>query len=129
MASTVRSLSGAAVAAAAMYWLDPTCGRRRRARFRDRIVSVAREVRNGIAVGSRDLAHRLRGVTRGLRTLFDDDAVDDPVLSARVRACIGRVVAHPGALEVTAVRGRIFLRGAILAQEHGHLMRTVASVR
>src|ERR1700704_3302476 len=98
MASTVRSVSAAVVTAAAMYWLDPTSGRRRNARFRDQLGGATRHVRRAIGVGSRDLAHRLRGVAARIRSLFDDDAVDDPTLVERVRASLGRAIAHPGAL-------------------------------
>jgi uncharacterized membrane protein len=60
---------------------------------------------------------------------LDDDVVDDPILVERVRTCFGRTVAHPGALEVSAVRGRVILKGPILAQEYTQLMRAVAAVR
>jgi uncharacterized membrane protein len=129
VSSTLRSLSGAAVTAAVMYWLDPSSGRRRRARFRDRLGSAARDMRAAVGVGSRDLAHRLRGAAARTRSLFDADVVDDPTLVERVRTCLGRTVAHPGALEVSAVEGRVILRGPILVQEYLQLMRAVAAVR
>ena len=117
------------VTAAAMYWLDPASGRRRRARFRDRLAHTARDSWKAVELGSRDLGHRLRGAVARTRSLFDDKVVDDPTLVERVRACLGRAVAHPGALEVSAVGGRVILRGPILAQEYRQLIRAVAAVR
>jgi uncharacterized membrane protein len=129
MTSTLRRLSGAAVAAAAMYWLDPVSGRRRRARLRDQLGSTARDAWDAVEMSSRDLAHRLRGMTARARSLLDKGVVDDPVLAARVRACLGRAVAHPGALEVSAVQGRVILKGPVLVHEYRQLLRATARVR
>jgi uncharacterized membrane protein len=129
MASTLRSVSGAAVAAAAMYWLDPASGRRRRARLRDQLRSAASDMWDGLVVGGRDLAHRLQGAAARARSSFDEDVIDDSVLVERVRTRLGRAVSHPRAVDVTASQGRVILRGPVLAQEYPQLMRAVAAVR
>jgi len=55
--------------------------------------------------------------------------VDGTVLAERVRACMGRVVSHPGAIDVTASEGRVVLSGAVLAHEYRALMRAAQSAR
>ncbi|MGH8218431.1 MAG: SRPBCC family protein [Steroidobacteraceae bacterium] len=129
MSSATRCLSGAALAAAAMYWFDPTSGRRRRARLRDRATSLMKDTRHGVDVGTRDLAHRVGGIAAEARHLFDSAEIDDGVLGERVRACLGRAVSHPGAVEIETRGGRVVLRGAVLAHEYPQLMDCVRGVR
>ena len=125
MNSALRSLGGAALAAAAMYWFDPTSGRRRRARLRDQLTSASGDLRTAIDVGGRDLAHRVRGTLAVARSAYNGSRVNDSVLSERVRAALGRAVSHPGAIDVTVYNGRVTLSGAVLADEFPHLMRAV----
>jgi len=122
-------LSAAALAAAAMYCFDPTSGRRRRARLRDRVSSILKNTRHSFDVGTRDLAHRVGGIAAEARHLFDDGECDDGVLEERVRACLGRAVSHPGAIEVETSGGRIVLKGDVLAHEYPRLMDCVRAVR
>ncbi len=129
MSTASRCLSAAALSAAAMYWFDPVSGRRRRARLRDRLVSWVRDMRHTFDVGRRDLTHRMRGLAAEARHLFDDGEVNDAVLVERVRACLGRAVSHPGAIDVEAAAGRIALTGDVLAHEYSQLMDCVRAVR
>jgi uncharacterized membrane protein len=122
-------LTGAALAAAAMYWFDPTSGRRRRARLRDRALSLLNDTRHSVDVGTRDLAHRMGGIAAEARHLFDADEVEDGVLAERVRACLGRAISHPGAIELETAGGRVVLRGDVLAHEYPQLMDCVRAVR
>jgi len=112
-----------------MYWFDPTSGRRRRARLRDRALSLAKDTRHGVDVGARDLAHRMGGMAAEARHLFDDGQCDDGVLGERIRASLGRAVAHPGAVDVETAGGRVLLRGDVLAHEYPQLMDCVRAVR
>jgi uncharacterized membrane protein len=125
MNSALRTLGGAALAAAAMYWFDPTSGRRRRARLRDQLISASGDVRTAVNVGGRDLAHRIQGTLAVARSAYNGDRVNDGVLSERVRAALGRAVSHPGAIDVTVYDGRVTLTGAVLAEEFPQLMRAV----
>lgn len=129
MPSATRSLSAAVLSAAAMYWLDPSSGRRRRARLKDQLGSALRGARHTLDVGARDLGHRMEGVAAQVRYRFSDGSVDDSVLAERVRACLGRAVSHPGAIEAEIARGRVTLKGDVLAQEYPRLMRCVRGVR
>jgi hypothetical protein len=52
----------------------------------------------------------------------------DRALATRVRAKIGRYVAHPGAIEVSATRGCVVLTGSVLAHEHNELVDAIAAV-
>lgn len=126
MNAALRSLGGAVLAAAAMYWFDPASGRRRRARLRDKVASASSDLRNAIDVGGRDLAHRLQGALALTRSAYNNGSkVSDSVLSERVRAALGRVVSHPRAIDVAVSNGRVVLTGAVLTEEFPRLMRVV----
>ncbi len=113
-----------------MYWFDPVSGRRRRARLRDQLASTARDAGHIVDVGSRDLNHRFWGLlSKARHAATDDTGADDSVLEERVRACLGRAISHPGAIEVEAMSGRVTLRGDVLSHEHHDLTERVRSVR
>jgi hypothetical protein len=119
----------ALLGAAAMYWLDPDKGRRRRAIAVDKAARWSREVSHFAAVAARDLAHRLEGMrAQTMRPFRGADAPDDLRLIERVRAQIGRIVSHPHAIQVGASGGRIVLSGPVLAHEHPPLIAVVRSV-
>lgn len=109
--------------------LDPSVGRRRRARIRDKAISAAHVLSDALDATSRDVGNRTRGVIAELRARRSADAASDPVLVERVRARLGRSVRHVGAIEVTAREGRVTLHGPVLADEVKALVRRVASVR
>jgi len=69
------------------------------------------------------------GIAAEARHLFDDGVVDDGVLAERIRACLGRAVSHPGAVDVETAGGRVVLRGHVLAEEYPQLMNCVRAVR
>jgi uncharacterized membrane protein len=51
------------------------------------------------------------------------------VIADRVRAALGRLVSHPGAIEVEVENGRAILRGPVLADEADKLIEGVGKVR
>src|SRR5438552_11316229 len=119
-----------ALGAAAMYFLDPDKGRRRRAILRDRSRSAITEMLNFVSVAARDAAHRAQGVrAQAQRQLDHGGTPDDLKLRERVRARLGRVVSHPHAIQVGAYSGRVTLSGPILAGEVLQLLEAVRSVR
>jgi hypothetical protein len=111
-----------------MYVFDPEQGRRRRARISDKRTHVQTRVRNVVDKGKRDLANRAGSLAGRARSVFTRSNATDRVLAERVRAKMGRYVAHPGAIEVSATRGCVVLTGSILAHEHHELVDAVADV-
>src|SRR6266581_8047486 len=129
MKPSMRTLNGVLIAAAFMYCFDPTSGRRRRAQLRDQLLSIARKMGRGLDAAGRDLAHRTYGLAARAASAFNDGPVDDEVIAERVRSALGRVVSHPGAIDVSVALGRVELSGAILAQEYRSLIQAVEAIR
>jgi osmotically-inducible protein OsmY len=112
-----------------MYLLDPNTGRRRRALIRDKARSYWKDTGTAIGKKVRDTQNRARGMAAQARQRFGEgDVPTDAVLEARVRAQIGHVVSHAGAIGVTAHQGRVTLSGPISASEEGKLLATVEAV-
>src|SRR5215211_1158913 len=63
----VRMLGSFALGAAAMYFLDPRTGRRRRAKLRDQAVHAVVAERDLLGKARRDLEHRAHGVVSRLQ--------------------------------------------------------------
>ena len=121
-------LIGAAVGTAAMYLFDPDLGRRRRALIRDKAVSARTEAREIVDAGVRDLSHRATTLGKRATSPFRRRKTTDDVLAQRVRARMGRYVAHPGAIEVTATGTEVTLSGSILSHERDELILAAQSV-
>jgi hypothetical protein len=130
MNAVVRnSMVGAGIGAGLMFLLDPARGARRRALIRDKMVRAARKTRDGAGATRRDVSNRLHGVSAMARGRFRRGPVGDRVLLERVRAALGRVAAHPRALDVTARDGRVTLTGDVLASEVVSIMSAISGVR
>jgi uncharacterized membrane protein len=123
-----KFLRGALLGAAAMYWLDPVSGRRRRALTRQRFTHAAHQAVDETEVMARDLAHRARGIVRGARARLRPSPVDDTVLEERVRAKLGRVCSHPSSVEVVCHAGWVELTGPILRGEEERVIRAIKHV-
>ena len=130
MTPIAKSLASAAVGAAAMFWLDPGGGRRRRSLLRERLDSAGKELNHALAAARHDLGHRAQGTSARMRSNFAREEPSDRVLAERVRSALGRAVSHSGGIDVSATRdGRVRLNGAVLAHEHMDLLEVVSSVR
>lgn len=115
--------------AALMYFFDPRRGRARRARIADLATHIRRVEQQLVDKAARDAAHRARGLVRRVSSVRGAQThTEDAVLEARVRARLGRVVSHPHAIEVRARNGAVALRGAVLADESGRLVRAIRRV-
>lgn len=112
-----------------MYLLDPDRGRRRRALLRDKGVWAARKTGDCIEVTARDLRNRTQGLVTDIQSRFSSEAVDDTKLVERVRSKLGRVVSHPGAIQVIAQNGEVSLSGPILVAEIPELLACVNRVQ
>src|SRR5215212_7365948 len=121
-------LFSAAVGAAAMYFLDPQGGRRRRVRTRDKVERASRKLREAYDVTARDTRHRYMGIRAMSRRLLRREPVDAATLAARVRAVLGRYVSHSHAVEVTTYNGEVGLTGPVLAAEVPALLKAVKRV-
>lgn len=123
-------LVGTAVGAAAMYLLDPERGRRRRALIRDQLVHSGHKLQDAAGATAADVRNRAQGYRTTLRSsLSRNPPPADDVLGERVRAAIGRVCTHPGAIEVAATGGVVTLSGPVLAREVPLLIDRVFDVR
>lgn len=122
--------TSAAAGALAAWLLDPQSGRRRRAVARDRIRSRLHRLDDAARIALVDLRNRTAGTIASVcgRAAAEDDT-DDPVLAERVRATLGRVVSHPGSIDVSASAGVVTLRGPVLQHETASLLRAVRAVR
>jgi uncharacterized membrane protein len=129
MSNKGQAIAGLFAGAGLMFLLDPDRGARRRALLRDRAVSVRHRLAEGAEAAGRDLRNRAKGTAAQARSRFRREMVDDEILHERVRSALGRVVSHPGAVEVSVADGRVTLQGEVLEHEVAHLFRSVRGVR
>jgi hypothetical protein len=123
------ALAGIGVGAGIMYLVDPREGRRRRARVRELTIHSMHTVKTIAGVTSRDVEHRLSGLAAHmLGRLVEEETRSDDVLVARVRARLGRLVAHPGAIDVTASQGTVTVSGPIFEAEVEQLLEGIGAV-
>jgi hypothetical protein len=123
------ALASAGFGAGAMYLLDPSHGRRRRARLSEAATHAAHRGRAIVGMTARDVQHRLSGLTaRTLDRVIEEPAPSDDVLAERVRARVGRLVSHPGAIDVSASSGGITLSGPVFEAEVNQLLKGVGDV-
>ncbi|HSK01856.1 MAG TPA: SRPBCC family protein [Kofleriaceae bacterium] len=118
---------GILVGATLMYFFDPRRGRARRARIADLATHTWRVEQQLVGKAARDAAHRARGLVERVSHASSGPA-DDAVLEARVRARLGRVVSHAGAIEAHVKRGVLTLHGAVLAHEADRAIRALRQV-
>lgn len=123
------ALIGVGTGVAAMYFLDPDRGRRRRALLGDKITSATRALPQAARATGRDVSNRARGMWAEATNLFSSDAPVDQVVEARVRSKMGRACSHPHAVHVMSRDGNVTLEGEILADEVPSVLKCVRSVR
>jgi hypothetical protein len=118
---------GLVLGAGLMYLLDPSRGRTRRARIRDQITGALGDGREFLD----DAVHDLQNRGNRANGVVGRSAPPDPdeAIAERVRAKLGRYVAHPEAVSVEARNGSVTLIGAILRGEAESLIGAVSSVR
>ena len=115
-------LAGIAVGAGLVYFGDPYRGRRRRAHARDQVTHLTNAAEKAIDRSFRDLTNRAHGLFAEALDAAIPNRVPDEVLLDRVRTRLGRLVSHPGALEVRVAAGHVILRGDVLASEAPRLL-------
>jgi hypothetical protein len=122
---------GMLLGAGLMYLLDPDRGRRRRALIRDQVVHGAHEIddlRGEFASRARHLRNRARGALVETRARIIRQEIDDPVLEARVRSLLGRMVGDLSSIQVSAEHGRVTLRGVAAESELDTIAERVQEV-
>lgn len=125
MNKMLHAIIGAGIGAGAMYWFDPKQGAARRTLLRQRALHYRHELQSVAGKTAHDVQHRLRGVAAETVANLPLGSVSDPQVAERVRSAIGRMVAHPGAIDLQVLDGRVFLRGPILANEVDWLIARV----
>lgn len=121
-------LVGIATGAALAYFGDPYRGRRRRAHARDKVTHLTNVAEKAIDRSFRDLTNRAHGLFAEALDFVLPSCVPDEVLLERVRTRLGRLVSHPGALEVRVVDGHVMLRGDVLLEEAPRLAEGLAAI-
>lgn len=118
MNTVAKSVLGIALTAGAMYMLDPVSGNRRRLILRDRYAKAVRRVDDG----TRKMV-AMQAKLRPGRQHSDRHVAD------RIRDALGRVISHPGAIDVAVHDGRVILRGNVFAHEHERLLDAIRAVQ
>jgi len=120
-----------AAGALAMYYLDGTMGRRRRALARDKIVGASHEAADFVEDAGRQVADRARGVmaTGNLDRVSSSQPQSDAQLRERVRARMGHLVSHPRAIDVSVEEGVVRLSGQVLAKELDGLLSQLTDMQ
>lgn len=122
--------AAAAAGAALMYLLDPHQGARRRALLRDRAMAGKNNLQDYAEAQATRVVDRARGVAAEVKAKVSQDAsaMDDQQIGERIRSELGRLVSHPGAIEVTVLNGRAALSGDILVSEREPLLTALRNM-
>jgi hypothetical protein len=122
--------TGMTAGALLMFLFDPQSGRRRRSLLADKVLHYRRLLREGSRATWSDTRNRATGLWAGLLSYTSGEReVPDSVLESRVRSKLGRVVSHPGWLEVKADHGAVKVAGHVPEREKTRLLATVVSIR
>jgi osmotically-inducible protein OsmY len=113
-------LAGAAVGAAAAYFLDPQGGAKRRNETREKAVSKAKHGAQDVAGSAKQAADSARSKVHAVAPSMPGkgEAPDDVTLARKVETEIFRAADAPkGAVSVNAENGVVFLRGEVEQRE------------
>jgi hypothetical protein len=108
------TLGAAAAGALAMYYLDPELGAQRRR-------LLAELVRSGFPGERRQARQRMRAYHR----VTQADPQSDADLRDQIQTRLGRLVSHPGAIDVSVSNGVVRLSGRVLAKERDGMLEQV----
>ena len=116
MGTPLSFLAGAAVGAAAAYFLDPQGGAQRRNQTREKAVSKAKHGAQDATATAKHAAETARGKAQDVAPSMPGkgEAPDDVTLARKVETEIFRAADAPkGSVSVNAENGVVFLRGAL----------------
>jgi osmotically-inducible protein OsmY len=117
-----------AAGAAAMYYLDPDAGRRRRAMTRDKSLAAGRDLQENARQAGRRISNRAQGAVSEVSSGMDDAPVSDQKLEARIRSQLGHMVDRPGDIAVEVNDGHVVLSGTASDEEVASLTRELAGM-
>ena len=120
MANRLTFLAGAAVGAAAAYFLDPQGGAKRRNETRDTALSTVKHSAHDAAGSAKQAAGRARGAVHDVTPSMPGKGgtPDDVTLAHKVETEIFRSADAPkGSVSVNAENGVVFLRGTVEQRE------------
>lgn len=129
MNALFRTVTAFAVGAAAMYYLDPIAGRRRRALVRDQGMAAGHQVERYARAKVQHAADQVQGAAAKARAHLANAPVADEQLHERIRARLGHVVERPADVDVQVQEGHVVLSGSASAGEIEALAATVAAMR
>lgn len=112
--------AAAGAGAGLMYFLDPSRGKVRRRLVADKVASAYHKGVRLLDHKIADVEHRATGALAELKHAVAgcaEQPVPDAKLVARVRTRLGRSIAHPHAVHVEAVQGRVVLTGEVAPEE------------
>ena len=121
-------LTGLFLGAAAMYFLDPQTGKRRRALVRDQVTHATSVVKEVGQAQTKDFAQRATGMWSTLTSPLRRHDNSDRAINARIRTRLGRLVQHPEAIDTAVVNGCAALRGTVLPDELDRVLDAVRQV-
>ncbi|HEY0938620.1 MAG TPA: hypothetical protein VGE08_00865 [Steroidobacter sp.] len=123
MNSLARSIVGAAVAAAAVYFMDPANGHQRRLLLQDGCRRAARRVE----WSTRNLRRDASGPSHyfGARAGAVPKPASDRKVSKHVCGAVRHAVSHPEDVSVAVDHGHVILRGKLQPHEHQRVLDEV----
>jgi hypothetical protein len=124
----VSMAAGAALGAAAMYLLDPSRGKVRRAQLADGAASKVRKTRQEAAAKAEDLYNRTRGLLARAGTLVRHEEPGDPLVAERVRSALGHLTRRRPGVESEVKDGTVTLRGTVPEPEKQKLLAGIGHV-
>lgn len=113
----IAALGAMAAGALAMYYLDPELGERRRA-------LLAELVRSGLP-GERRAQRGERRARRAYHRITQADPQSDADLRDQIQTRLGRLVSHPGGIDVSVTNGVVRLSGRVLTKERDGLLEQI----
>lgn len=130
---TLGAAATLAAGVAAMYFLDPQAGRRRRAVAGDKVAKIVNDTGGAFRQAGQlcqDWMNRSKGTAHEIRrTVASGGPVTAEQLLQRVRSHMGHVVTNASAIQVMSdAEGNVTLTGRVPASEQDRLLRTVKAV-
>jgi osmotically-inducible protein OsmY len=130
MKHTLNVAAAFAAGAIAMYYLDATMGRRRRALARDKVIGASHDAADFVEGKGKRFLDRAKGVaaTGRLDRKGTSEPQSDAQLRERVRSRLGHWVSHPRAIEVDVEDGVVRVSGQVLAKELDGLLSRLTGI-